>query len=147
MLIKDIIKKQFITCDVTNTIYEISKKMTSYNIGFIPLYENNEIVGVVTDRDIVIRGLTNNINNISSIMSTDVITIDINLTTDEALDYMSYNHVKRLIVTENEECIGVISISDIIKHDFNNGNIINTIINIFSEETNNKNVEIDDYKL
>jgi len=150
MHIKDIMTRNIICAKKNSTIYEVSNLMKMYNIGFIPVKNNNEIIGVITDRDIVIKALTNkcNINsNIESYISRNIIYIDINKSIDEALNLMGENQIKRLIVKNGNESIGVLSLSDIINN-YNN-NIISVLKRIWKIQNNNqdKNSEIDSFYL
>ena len=78
MKIKDIMNKDIISCDINSSIYEVAKKMLEYNIGFIPITSNDNIVGVLTDRDIVVKILANKDDKIKGYLSDILITIDIN---------------------------------------------------------------------
>ena len=55
--VKDLMTKPAITVQYYSTVHEAIKIMREKNIGFIPIIKNNIIVGVVTDRDILIRGI------------------------------------------------------------------------------------------
>ena len=57
---KDIMSKDIITIPSHKSIYYASKLMKEYNIGFLPVVDDGYIYGVITDRDIVIRALSNN---------------------------------------------------------------------------------------
>lgn len=144
-MIKDIISYNLIKADINDTIYDVSKLMYENNIGFIPIFDKNSILGVVTDRDIVVRGITNNVTNINIIVSTNIISVDINTDIDTILKTFSENKIKRLLITENDKYIGVLSIYDLLKLD--NINITNTLKSIFSEESNNPNTKVDDFLL
>lgn len=146
MNLKDIIKYTLITCDINTSIENISKLMKQANIGFIPITKDNIIMGVVTDRDIVIRGLAKGIENLEYIISTNIISIDINSSIEESLKYFSENKIKRLLITENNKYIGVLSINDILKI-YDDKKILDTLKDIFSEKNTNMNTEVDEFEL
>lgn len=146
MNIKDIVKYSIITCDINNNLENISKIMKKSDIGFIPITKDNIIIGVVTDRDIVIRGLAKGIDNLEYIISTNIISIDITSNIEKALEYYSKYKIKRLLVTENNKYIGVLSINDIIKI-YNDKKILDTLKDIFSEKNINMNTEVDEFIL
>ena len=52
IMIKDIMSKKIIFSNIDSSIKDVSKLMKKNNIGFIPIKDNNQYVGVVTDRDI-----------------------------------------------------------------------------------------------
>ena len=58
--ISNIMTKDIITVDVEDSLYQAAKLMKQYNIGFIPVLDGDVLAGVVTDRDLVVRGLAEN---------------------------------------------------------------------------------------
>ena len=104
--------------NVTDSIANIAKLMKDFNIGFVPIAKDKQIVGVITDRDLVINALSNKVksdDNIEEYMSVNLITINVNSSIKEALDLIGYKKVKRLIVEDDKKVVGIISISDLIK--------------------------------
>lgn len=149
-MIKDIINKHIIFSSINSSIKDISKLMNEYNIGFIPIVDNDKYIGVVTDRDIaLILPLINNVNNsIKSYVKNNIILIDYNSSIDDALELMGKYKVKRLLVSDKDKIIGVISLSDILNYS-KNDNILNTYKEIFYIKDNKKNIdaEIDSFYL
>lgn len=117
MKVKDIMSKNLIICSSDINVINISNIMKKYNIGFIPIEKKKKIIGVITDRDIVINIISNKVNNNSSIESyvnSNIIHIEENSSIDKCLNIMKENKVKRLIVVNKEKIVGVISLSDIL---------------------------------
>lgn len=131
-MIKDIMTYKIISGTLDNTFKDISILMKDNNIGFIPIKENNKYIGVITDRDVCLS--LQNINNVNdsikSYITNNIIYININDTINDALKVMSNNKVKRLLVKEKDNIIGILSLSDILNYT-NNSNIINTYKTIF----------------
>lgn len=146
MNLKDIIKNKLITCNINTNLENISKLMKQSDIGFMPITKDNIIIGVITDRDIVIRGIAKGIDDLEYIISPNIISIDINSSIEKALEHFSENKVKRLLITDNDKYIGVLSINDILKI-YDNKKILNTLKNIFSEKNIDINAEIDEFEL
>ena len=89
MKVKDIMSKNLIICSSDINVINISNIMKKYNIGFIPIEKNKKIIGVITDRDIVINIISNKVNNNSSIESyvnSNIIHIEENSSIDECLN-------------------------------------------------------------
>lgn len=147
MKIKNIFKQKLITCDINDNLEMVSKLMKDNDIGFLPITDHNKIVGVITDRDIVIRGIALDTKDLQLIMSTNLVCIDINKSIDEAFNLYIKHRIKRLLITENNNIIGVLSISDILKSDYQKEKILEVIKNIFSESSVDNNVEIDTFYL
>ncbi len=146
MLIKDIYKRKIITGEIDASLTDISLIMSENDIGFLPIEDNGKIVGVITDRDIVTRGISKHKRKIKNLLTRDIISINSDSDIKIALDIMGKRQVKRLLVEENNEFIGIISISDIIKSDYSE-NVLNTLKNIYEEESNEDDTEVDSFYL
>lgn len=146
MDLNNIVKYKIITCDVNSSIENISEIMKQSDIGFIPITKNNNIIGVITDRDIVVRGIVKDTKNLNDIISTNLISIDIDSSINEALKYFSEHKIKRLLIRKNKKYIGVLSINDLLKI-YNDKKILDTLKNIYSDENINNNTEVDEFIL
>lgn len=149
-MIRDIMTYNIISSNKYSSIKEISTLMKKHNIGFIPVKDKDEYIGVITDRDICLAIPTiNNINDsIKSYITNNIIYINVNSDIDNALKTMGSNKVKRLLVKDGSTVIGILSLSDILNYT-NNRNIMNTYKTIFYIHDNNKNAiaEIDEFYL
>ena len=114
MKIEHIMSKNLIIADINSNIIDIAKTMQENDIGIIPISQNNKIIGVLTDRDIVTKIISNNDNKIKNYINKTMITIDINQKLEEAINLIGNNKIKRLLVTNNKKLVGILSISDII---------------------------------
>lgn len=141
---------KIISASVDNSIKDVSKLMKKHNIGFIPIKDKENYIGVITDRDICLSIPTlNNINDsIKSYITNNIIYIDSYSDIDNALKIMRDNKVKRLLVKEKDNIIGILSLSDILNYT-NNKNIINTYKTIFYIHDNNSSLisEVDEFYL
>ena len=114
--LKEIMTKQCMTLTTQNTIRDAALMMKQHDIGFIPILEGKNLVGVVTDRDIVIRGLAGGKSDSASlkeIMSTGIKTVPSSTTADEAARMMAREKIRRLPVVDNGELVGVVAIGDL----------------------------------
>lgn len=124
--------KDLIIVDISTNIEEVAKIMKEYDIGFVPVSKNNKIVGVLTDRDIVIKILANKDNKIENYLSKPI-SIDVNSDIKESLELMRKYKIKRLLVSDNNKLIGVITLSDLLNTDIN---LLETIKEIFEINRN-----------
>ena len=149
-MIREIMTYNIISGNKDNTFKNISLLMKKYNIGFIPIKDKDEYIGVITDRDVCLAIHTiNNVNNsIKSYITNSVIYVDVDSDIDNALKIMSTNKVKRLLVKEKDNIIGILSLSDILNYT-NNNNILNTYKTIFyiNDNTHNSIAKIDEFYL
>ena len=102
------------------SIREIAQEMKSLDVGFIPICENDRLVGTVTDRDIVIRavaeGVDVNTSRAREIMSREVIYAFDDDDVKTVAEKMRDKDVRRiLILDEAKRLVGVVSIGDISK--------------------------------
>ncbi len=151
MNINDIMSKKIIVGNTTNTLSEIAELMKKYDIGFIPIVDKNKLVGVITDRDIVINAISNNCSFndlIDKYVVKNIISIEQNKSIDDALNLMALKKVKRLIVTDNNKISGILTLSDILGK-YDNKILLDTFKQIFEINRNDDlfSTEIDEFYL
>ncbi len=116
MKIAEIMTTDVETCPPTVTIQDIAAKMREINVGSIPICEEGRIVGIVTDRDIVLRGIAEELEAdapISEIFSETLITGTEEMLVEEAASLMARHQIRRLPIVRNEQIIGIVSLGDI----------------------------------
>ncbi|MBD8014706.1 CBS domain-containing protein [Microbacterium sp. APC 3898] len=138
MKIKEIMTTDVETCMPESTLQEVALKMREINVGSIPICEDGRLVGIVTDRDIVVRGLAEQIPSeapISEILSAEVVTGTVDLTVEEAAEMMATHKIRRLPIVTGEQVIGIVSLGDLAIRDVSaNHYAENTIIEISEVE-------------
>lgn len=103
-------------CTPLDNVYEAAVLMKEHHIGAIPIVDHNELVGMVTDRDIVIRGIAEKRPGsfqITNVMSDDLYTISPDASLEEAARLMADKQIRRLPVVENGQLIGMLSLGDL----------------------------------
>ncbi|MBD0379320.1 CBS domain-containing protein [Paenibacillus sedimenti] len=114
--VKDIMAKDCVTVTLQDNVFEIALKMKQHDIGFVPVVEGKKLIGVVTDRDLVIRGYAEKRSGsaaVEQVISKDVTTITPDTTVDEAAKIMAKEQIRRLPVVVNGELVGVVAIGDL----------------------------------
>lgn len=153
MEIEKLMTKELIVGNITDTLYDIALLMKKYNIGFIPIAKGKQIIGVITDRDIVINALANKVKSdecIEEYMNVDLVTINQHETSEKALDVMGFKRVKRLIVEDNNKVVGIVSLSDLIKDpDIAVDAVVDNLRKLLEnfENRTDEEIEIDDFYL
>jgi CBS domain-containing protein len=93
--------------------------MREKRIGSLLTIEAGEIVGIVTERDLVWKGLASNRHtgstHVGAVMSSPLLSIDVNRTIRDASKGMAEQGVRHLTVTENGKIVGVLSVRDLVK--------------------------------
>ena len=118
MTVKDIMTDPAIVISEGASVYEAAKLMRSHNIGSVPVVDNNSsIVGIVTDRDIVIRNMARGLDpqkhSVEDIMTKDVSCVTPETEIDDAAQVMANDKVRRLPVVEDDRVIGFVALGDI----------------------------------
>lgn len=120
------------------TICECANLMADHKIGCIPVCNTEKnVVGLITDRDILLRSVCCDKNAkttpVSEIMSTQVCCCNSNEELKYAENLMSENQIRRLPIVENNKIVGILSIGDISRNpNTNKENFITTFDNICS---------------
>jgi CBS domain-containing protein len=118
MNVGDIMTQNPETTQMTNPIVDVAAIMRDINVGFIPVMNGDILAGVVTDRDIVIRGVAENMDlsstSIGEIVSSDIQAVSTDTNIDEAASIMEDHKIRRLpVVDEDGMLVGVCSLGDI----------------------------------
>jgi CBS domain-containing protein len=114
--VKDIMSKDCVTVSLQDNVYEIAVKMKEHDIGFIPVVEGKRLVGVVTDRDLVVRGYAAKREGsaaVQQVISEQITSIPSHTSVDDAAKIMAKEQIRRLPVVDNGELVGIIAIGDL----------------------------------
>lgn len=149
MQAKDIMTSSITVVNKDNDIFDIAQIMKENDIGFVPVSDKQKIIGIITDRDIVVKALANKDTKIYNYITKDIVTCNINDSIDMILTTMAENKVKRLLVVDDKKVVGIISLSDILNINYNNQNKLKSIQCIWSINSNNQatKLEIDEFYL
>ena len=99
------------------TMYEVAKVMEQSGIGIVAVCDDDELVGVVTDRDLVRRGMARGLpvdGRIDAVMSSPVLTVDADVDLQDAYTVFQLHRVRRLAVLFEGRFIGVLSLDDLL---------------------------------
>lgn len=105
-----------------DTVVRAAQAMDELNVGVLPICEGDKLVGMVTDRDIVVRGVAQGSEpkstKLADVMSTNVRCAREDDDVDEVLSRMAEQQIRRMpVVDENEHLVGIISLGDIAAKD------------------------------
>lgn len=103
------------------TVQEAAQKMKTLNVGMIPVYDDDRLVGMLTDRDIAIRAVAEGRNPdstpINTIMTPEVLYCYEDQTIDDAAKLMEEQQIRRLIVLNRDKrLVGIVSLGDLATH-------------------------------
>ncbi len=115
--VKDIMAKTLISVNPATTALQIAKMMEQGGIGAVLVKENENLVGIITDRDFATKIAANNLpfdTPVEKIMSSPLITINSNEPISTAAEMMSSKKIRKLAVSENDKIVGLITSTDLV---------------------------------
>jgi CBS domain-containing protein len=115
MNIRDIMTKNPRTAGPNDSIQSVAQIMRDEDTGVVPIVDKGRLVGIVTDRDIVVRCVADgNFNaKATDACSEDVITVTPDMSTSDAAELMAEHQIRRLPVVEGDKLVGIVSLGDI----------------------------------
>ena len=119
MKVKDVMHKGVDWVSPETPVSELAKLMCEHDIGAIPIGENDRLIGMVTDRDIVCKGLAQDNFDSRRATARDVMTANIHCCREDedlakAVRHMEELKVRRLpVINKNKRMIGILSLGDI----------------------------------
>jgi|SRR3954447_10225939 len=120
MTAKELMTANPACCTATTSLQDAARMMAKHDCGEIPVIERQDarrIIGVVTDRDIVVRGVAEGncaTMNVGAVMSSPAVTVNERDNLDEVVRVMETNRIRRVpVVDQKGECCGIIAQADI----------------------------------
>jgi CBS domain-containing protein len=116
MKVKQIMTTDVRTVNPNDTITKAASIMSQIDVGCLPVTDSNKVVGIVTDRDIVLRGIAKgeaSNQKVSEVMTTNVKCASPEMDVHTVADIMAENQIRRLPVVENNQLVGIVAIGDL----------------------------------
>jgi CBS domain-containing protein len=117
VLVREVMNKNVMTVKPDVTLKKAAEAMSNYHIGSLVVLENNKLVGIITERNVLVAvadGKDSELTTVEEVMTKKVITISPDKTIDEAITLMTEHRIKKLPVLDGEKLVGIITASDII---------------------------------
>lgn len=122
--VKDIMSKDVTYCMPEDSLIKAAEMMKQHRVGAIPVcHDNKEIIGMVTDRDLVLRGYALDkpgTTKIKEVMTDHLITAEQNTNVQEASSIMAEHQIRRLPIVENKKIVGIVALGDLSLEDKSN---------------------------
>lgn len=106
-----------VTIDPSGTLRSAAALMERTNVGALAVVEDGRLIGMVTDRDIVRRGVAAGMApdaRIDAVMSSPAVTVDASADLSEAVTTFGTHPVRRLAVVHGDRLVGVLSLDDLL---------------------------------
>jgi len=118
VIVRDVMTKEVKVVRPDTLVKEVVATMNKFNIGSIVVVQSDRPVGIITERDILRRivepCLAPEALRAREVMSSPVITIRDMASIDEAANIMARKRIKKLLVTDNEKLVGILTFTDIV---------------------------------
>lgn len=108
-----------VTARPDETVQEIAKRMAQYDVGTLIVVEAHKPVGIITDRDLVLRVMARELRpqdiTARAVMSAHPVCVSEHTALEEAIALMCGYHVRRLIVINaKKELVGILALDDLL---------------------------------
>ena len=117
MKVKDIMTKSVAYINPDSTVTEAAQLMQKHNVGSIPVCDQSGLIGMVTDRDIVVRNVAHgkdpHTTPVKNVMTSQVTTVSPDMDLSQVSDIMSKNQIRRIPVVENKMLVGIVALGDL----------------------------------
>jgi len=139
MKVKDIMTKNPETVMPGTTIGAVASMMRDLDVGIIPVVNEGRLLGVITDRDITIRVTAAGLNpletTVQDFMSPNPVSLSPDDKVEKARDLMAERQIRRLLVTEGDELVGIVSLGDVATKDKSEDDKTGKVLEEISEST------------
>ena len=133
MNIRDVMTPNPRSVSPNDSIQNAAAIMRDEDAGAVPVVDNGRAVGIVTDRDIVVRVVAEGgqLNRpVRDIASAGLVAASPEMSTREAAELMSEHQIRRLPVVENDRLVGIVSIGDLAVKEGKDGRVGDTLQHI-----------------
>ena len=116
--VSEVMSKSILTLDKSTSLQEAAEHMKKLNVGCVIVTDSNNPIGIITERDFVTKIAAEGrplFTEIKEVMSSPLITIDPEETIWEASELMKEKLIHKLPVKKNDEIVGIITTTDIVK--------------------------------
>lgn len=117
MRVTDMYRKPPVTVPADATLAHAAALMDDHAVGAVVVVEDGRPVGIVTDRDVVLRGVANRIPpdaRIDAVMTTDLVTLPADAELEEAVAVFEKHPFRRLPLIEDGRIAGMITVDDLL---------------------------------
>lgn len=118
MKLQEVMTTNLATASPDNTLLDVAKIMQTHNIGCVPVCDQSgKVLGIVTDRDIVVRNIANDgdpkTTSVDSVMTVELVEGNPMMDVDTAVRIMAERKIRRLPIIENDRLVGMVAIGDL----------------------------------
>jgi CBS domain-containing protein len=129
--VRDVMVTDVMTIDASATLHEVARRMRDSNVGVLPVLAGERLVGMITDRDLVVRALAEGID-LNTARAGDFATHELvcarpDSSIDEAMEVMADRQIGRLPVLDmDDRLVGIVTLSSLALRSREQGSALHT---------------------
>ena len=116
MRISDVMTQGVVTAETDDSLRAVGELMRDRNVGSVVVCDGERPVGVITDRDLALAVVADQVDpddSARSHASEPIVTGEVEMDIEEAVAIMIQHRIRRLPVTEGEQLVGIVTIDDL----------------------------------
>jgi CBS domain-containing protein len=119
-LVRKLAKRDCYSLGENDTLKTASEALAKSNLGAMPiLTSNGKVIGIISERDIarkIHQASFNNEEPVTNIMTKKIISCDLNISVTELMETMTEKKIRHMLIMNNDELKGIVSIGDVVNH-------------------------------
>jgi CBS domain-containing protein len=119
-LVRKLAKRDCYSLGENDTLKTASEALAKNNLGAMPiLTSNGKVIGIISERDIarkIHQASFNNEEPVTNIMTKKIISCDLNISVTELMETMTEKKIRHMLIMNNDELKGIVSIGDVVNH-------------------------------
>jgi CBS domain-containing protein len=119
ILVRDVMAKNVKTVRTDDSVLEAVAKMNKFDVGSVIVTNNNRPVGIITSKNVLTRIVESRLDasmvRAKDIMSAPLITIEPDLSLEDAAKLMAQKKIKKLVVMDRDKLLGILSTTDLVR--------------------------------
>lgn len=115
MQVRELLVRSPVSVDAATTVRDAARTMASDGVGALVVTDRDRPVGVVTDRDLVLRGIAKDVPTdarVDSLMSMGLVSVSADADAAELVEAFGRDAVRRVAVVEEDRVVGLVSLDD-----------------------------------
>ena len=119
-LVRKLAKRDCYSLGENDTLKTASEALAKNNLGAMPiLTSNGKVIGIISERDIARKSHQASFSNeepVTNIMTKKIISCDLSISVTELMETMTEKKIRHMLIMNNDELKGIVSIGDVVNH-------------------------------
>ena len=119
-LVRKLAKRDCYSLGENDTLKTTSEALAKNNLGAMPIIDSSgKVIGIISERDIARKIHQDNFSNnelVTNIMTKKIISCDLNISVTELMETMTEKKIRHMLIMNNDELKGIVSIGDVVNH-------------------------------